>query len=34
MGSNEGRVWMSLGGVDHVELSEVFLGLTVPMQIN
>ena len=28
MGSNEGRVWVSLGGVGHVELSEGFFGLT------
>ena len=28
MGSNEGHVWMSLGGVGHVELSEGFFGLT------
>ena len=27
-GSNEGRAWMSLGGVGHVELSEGFFGLT------
>ena len=27
MGSNEGRAWMSLGGVGHVELSAGFLGL-------
>ena len=29
MGSNEGRVWVSLGGVGHVELSEVFFWLTL-----
>ena len=29
MGSNEGRVWVSLGGVGHVEMSEGFFGLTV-----
>ena len=28
MGSNKGRVWVSLGGVGHVELSEGFFGLT------
>ena len=28
MGSNEGHVWVSLGGVGHVELSEGFFGLT------
>ena len=28
VGSNEGRAWMSLGGVGHVELSEGFFGLT------
>ena len=28
MGSNEGRVWVSLGGVGHVEPSEGFFGLT------
>ena len=28
MGSNEGRVWVSLGGVVHVELSEGCFGLT------
>ena len=27
MGSNEGRLWVSLGGVGHVELSEGFFGL-------
>ena len=27
MGSNEGRTWMSLGGVGHVELIMGFLGL-------
>ena len=27
MGLNEGCVWMSLGGVGHVELSEGFFGL-------
>ena len=27
-GSNEGRVWMSLGGVGHVELTKGFFGLT------
>ena len=26
-GSNEGHVWMSLGGAGHVELSEGFFGL-------
>ena len=30
MGSNEGRAWVSLGGVGHVELSEGFFGLTWP----
>ena len=28
MQSNEGREWVSLGGVGHVELSEGFFGLT------
>ena len=28
MGLNEGHVWVSLGGVGHVELSEGFFGLT------
>ena len=28
MGSNQGHAWVSLGGVDHVELSEGFFGLT------
>ena len=28
MGSNEGHVWVSLGGVGHIELSEVFFWLT------
>ena len=28
MGSNEDRAWVSLGGVDHVELREVFFRLT------
>ena len=28
MGSNEGHVWVSLGGVGHVEPSEGFFGLT------
>ena len=28
MGSNEGHVWVSLGGVGHLELSEGFFGLT------
>ena len=27
-GSNEGRAWMSLGGVGHVELIGGFFGLT------
>ena len=27
-GSNEGRAWVSLGGVGHVELSEGLFGLT------
>ena len=27
MGSNEGRAWVSLGGVGHAELSEGFFGL-------
>ena len=31
MGSNEGRPWVSLGGVGHVELSEGFFGLTISM---
>ena len=25
--TNEGCAWMSLGGVDHIELSEGFFGL-------
>ena len=29
MGLNEGRAWMSLGGVGHIELSEGFFGLTM-----
>ena len=29
MGSNEGRAWMSLGGVGHIELSDGFFGLTM-----
>ena len=29
MGCYEGRVWVSLGGVGHVELSEGFFGLTL-----
>ena len=29
MGSNEGRAWVSLGGVGHVELSEGFFELPV-----
>ena len=33
MGSNEGRAWMSVGGVGHVELSEGFFGLTKSMVI-
>ena len=28
MGLNEGRAWVSLGGVGHVELSEGVFGLT------
>ena len=28
---NEGRAWVSLGGVGHVELSEGFFGLTMSM---
>ena len=28
MGNYEGCVWVSLGGVGHVELSEGFFGLT------
>jgi len=31
MGLNEGRAWVSLGGVGHVELNEGFFGLTVHM---
>ena len=27
MGSNEGRAWVSLGGVGHVDLSEGLFGL-------
>ena len=34
MGSNEGRVWVSLGGVGHAELSEGFFGLKVASQGN
>ena len=34
MGLNEGRAWVSLGGVGHVELSEGFFGLTDPMEPN
>ena len=33
MGSNEGRAWVSLGGVGHVELSEGFFGLTLIIRI-
>ena len=32
MGSNEGRAWVSLGGVGHVEMSEGFFGLTLNIQ--
>ena len=28
MGSNEGRAWVSLGGIVHLELSEGIFGLT------
>ena len=28
MGLNEGRAWVYLGGVFHVEISEGFFGLT------
>ena len=28
MGCYEGREWVSLGGVGHIELSEGFFGLT------
>ena len=28
----EGHEWVSLGGVGHVELSEGFFGLTLPVQ--
>ena len=28
MGCYEGHVWVSLGGVGHIELSEGFFGLT------
>ena len=31
MGLNEGHAWVSLGGVGHVELSEGFFGLIVPL---
>ena len=34
MGSNEGRAWVSLGGVCHVELSEGFFGLTTIIMKN
>ena len=34
MGSNEGCVWVSLGGVGHVEKSEGFFGLTMSMEEN
>ena len=33
MGSNEGRVWVSLGGVGHVDLSGGFFGLTMGFSI-
>ena len=33
MGSNEGRVWVSLGGVGHVDLSEGFFGLTISLYL-
>ena len=32
MGSNEGRAWVSLGGVGHVELSEGFVGLAMSIK--
>ena len=32
MGSKEGHVWVSLGGVGHVELIVGFFGLTVDIQ--
>ena len=32
MGCYEGRSWVSLGGVGHVELSEGFFGLTVVLK--
>ena len=32
MGSNEGRAWVSLGGICHVDSSEGFFGLT-PMTL-
>ena len=32
MGLNEGRAWVSLGGVGHVELREGFFGLTANSQ--
>ena len=28
MDSNEGRAWVSMGGVGHIEMSEGFFGLT------
>ena len=31
MCSNEGRTWVSFGGIGHVELSEGFFGLTLPV---
>ena len=34
MGSNEGRVWVPLGGVGHVELSEGYFGLRITFLIN
>ena len=30
----EGREWVSLGGVGHVELSEGFFGLTVNLSVD
>ena len=33
MGSNEGHVWVSLGGVVHVDLSEGFFGLIVRISL-
>ena len=34
MGCYEGRAWVSLGGVGHVEMSEGYFKLTVPTMKN